>query len=81
MKVPYGDQGLYILDTARWRTFRPVMNKEKCVNCGICLVYCPVNAFYKEAKEIMLSLSYCKGCGICREECPKKAIDWVKEEK
>lgn len=80
MKVPYGDQGLYILETAGWRTHRPVIDKEKCINCGMCLAYCPVNAFYKNRQEIFLSLDYCKGCGICREECPKKAIDWVKEE-
>ena len=81
MKIPYGDHGLYILDTAAWRVNRPVINKEKCINCGICLAYCPVNAFRKEGAEILLDLSYCKGCGICREECPKAAIDWIKEEK
>lgn len=81
MKIPYGDQGLYILETAAWRTHKPVINKKKCVNCGMCLIYCPVNAFYKDGKEVLISLDYCKGCGICREECPKDAIDWIREEK
>ena len=30
--TPIGNDGLYILDTASWRVFRPVMNKEKCVS-------------------------------------------------
>lgn len=81
MKVPYGDQGLYILDTASWRAYRPEIDKDLCVNCGICLSYCPVNSFYKQDKEIILSLEYCKGCGICKQECPKQAIKWLKEEK
>ena len=81
MKVPYGDQGLYILETSGWRTHRPRINKQLCVNCGICLTYCPVGSFYRDDKEIVLNLDYCKGCGICCQECPKKAIEWVKEEK
>ena len=80
MKIPYGDQGLYILETAGWRSHKPVILKERCINCGICAVYCPVNAFYKDGKEILVSLDYCKGCGICCEECPKDAISWEKED-
>ncbi|GAB6173748.1 4Fe-4S binding protein [Paradesulfitobacterium aromaticivorans] len=79
MKTPVGDQGLYILNTAVWRTFRPVINKDLCTNCGICLIYCPVNSVRKINGSIEMDLSYCKGCGICREECPKKAIEWVEE--
>lgn len=29
--TPIGDDGMYVLDTASWRVFRPVMNKEKCI--------------------------------------------------
>ena len=32
--TPLGNQGIYILDTASWRTVRPVMDKNRCVNCG-----------------------------------------------
>ena len=42
--TPVGNEGMYILDTASWRIVKPVMNKEKCVECGICLTYCPVNS-------------------------------------
>lgn len=78
-ETPLGNDGMYILDTAAWRTERPVINKEKCINCGICLGYCPVNSIYAEGKEILISYDYCKGCGICAYECPKQAIDMVPE--
>ena len=72
--TPLGNDGMYILDTASWRVVRPVMDKDRCVNCGICLTYCPVGSIYAEGKKILISYDYCKGCGICAAECPKRAI-------
>lgn len=80
-RVVWGSSGLYVLDTSAWRTFRPEINYDKCVNCGTCLLYCPLCAIGKHDGRISIDLSYCKGCGICRNECPKQAIEWVKEEK
>ncbi len=77
--TPLGNDGMYILDTAAWRIERPVIDKQKCVNCGLCMGYCPVNSIYCEGKEILISYAYCKGCGICAVECPKKAIDMIAE--
>lgn len=65
--TPLGDDGMYILDIAAWRTERPVIDKQLCINCGLCMGYCPVNSIY------------CKGCGICSVECPKKAVSMVPE--
>ena len=81
MKVPYGDKGVYILETSGWRTHRPVIEKQRCTTCGLCLAYCPVGSFYKQDGQVLLSLEYCKGCGICFNECPQKAIKWVKEDR
>lgn len=78
-KTPIGNEGIYLLNTATWRNFRPVMDKEKCINCGICMTYCPVMSIYREGEEYMISYTQCKGCGICAEECPKKAIDMKNE--
>ena len=62
--TPVGDTGMYILDTASWRVFRPVMDKEKCVECGMCLTYCPVNAIVgREDNTYEITYDYCKGCG------------------
>ena len=78
--TPVGREGLYVLDTASWRTVRPVMNKEKCIECGICLTFCPVSSILRQGpKNYVISYDYCKGCGICAVECPKKAIDMVPE--
>lgn len=78
--TPIGDEGIYILDTGKWRKVRPVMDKEKCTECGICLVFCPVNSVSRDdEKKYHISMDYCKGCGICANECPIKAIDMIKE--
>jgi len=78
--TPKGDEGIYCIDTASWRTFKPVMDKAKCIECGLCSVYCPVNSIHKLDGRYSISLEYCKGCGICSNECPKKAIGMVMEE-
>ena len=27
--------------TGSWRTFKPVHDREKCIECGICYYFCP----------------------------------------
>ena len=77
--TPKGGEGMYILDTASWRVFRPVMDKEKCVECGMCMAYCPVNSIVWRDESYVITYDYCKGCGLCAHECPKKAIDMKPE--
>lgn len=77
---PVGSKGMYVLDTASWRTYRPVISKESCINCGICLGFCPVNSIKQSAEQgVYICYDYCKGCGICAVECPKKAITMERE--
>ncbi|MBO5544750.1 MAG: 4Fe-4S binding protein [Oscillospiraceae bacterium] len=77
--TPLGNDGMYVLDTAAWRTHRPVMDKGKCINCGICMGYCPVNSVYYEDGRFQISYDFCKGCGICAVECPRQAIAMLPE--
>ena len=67
--------------TGFWKTFKPVMDKEKCIKCYICWKFCPDVAIHaKEGEYPEFDLEHCKGCGICAYECPKDAIEMVLEE-
>jgi len=67
--------------TGDWRSFKPVIDKNKCIRCGLCWTYCPDMAIRKTSEGFYeVNLDYCKGCGICAEECPVKAITMVEEE-
>ena len=68
--------------TGDWRTFIPVRDEAKCINCMICWVYCPDSCIkVKDAKMTGFDLDYCKGCGICASVCPVKCIKMEKEKK
>ena len=62
--------------TGSWRTFKPVLDKDKCVDCENCYIFCP-DASISTEREI--DYDYCKGCGICANECPVDAIEMIKE--
>lgn len=68
--------------TGDWRSFRPVIDEKKCINCMFCVVYCPENCIKTEDnKRGKIDLDYCKGCGICSKECPVKCIKMEEESK
>ncbi|MDD2936155.1 MAG: 4Fe-4S binding protein, partial [Candidatus Methanomethylophilaceae archaeon] len=55
--------------------YTPVVDKEKCINCLNCWMFCPDNSvIIKEGRLEGFKMSHCKGCGICAQICPKKAI-------
>jgi 2-oxoacid:acceptor oxidoreductase gamma subunit (pyruvate/2-ketoisovalerate family)/2-oxoacid:acceptor oxidoreductase delta subunit (pyruvate/2-ketoisovalerate family) len=60
---------------ADWRTFRPVVDSEKCTGCRMCWVYCPEHCIDMVDDKSVIDYAYCKGCGICVEECPVGAIE------
>ncbi|MCL2497323.1 MAG: 4Fe-4S binding protein [Symbiobacteriaceae bacterium] len=76
--APLGAAGLHIINTGDWRTLRPLLNKEKCLACGLCFLYCPVGSVQAE-DGYRIDYSYCKGCGICARECPGQCITMVPE--
>jgi pyruvate ferredoxin oxidoreductase delta subunit len=61
--------------TGSWRNMKPVRDEEKCIQCGLCKIFCPDFSIDKDS----IDYDYCKGCGICAEECTKDAIEMVKE--
>jgi MinD superfamily P-loop ATPase len=48
-----------------------VVDKTKCVNCGLCREKCRFNAITEEIKVDPIA---CEGCGICAAICPEDAI-------
>lgn len=66
--------------TGSWKSFYPLLAKERCIQCGICWILCPDAAYTQDAEGFYISdLDYCKGCGICAQECPTGAISMLQE--
>lgn len=67
--------------TGSWRDQRPVLDMEKCKDCGQCESVCPDSAVHVVEESYVIDYDYCKGCGLCAYECPADAISMIKEEK
>ncbi len=65
--------------TGSWRTFKPILDHEKCIMCLFCWFYCPEGCIERTNNTLNINYDYCKGCGICASECPKNAIEMVRE--
>ena len=86
MKIPHAKPGTYRENkTGDWRTFRPEIDREKCIKCGMCEDFCPegcISGPRDEAKKpAKVDYDYCKGCGICAANCPVKCIQMKEESK
>jgi len=53
------------------------IDKELCINCGLCSESCRFNAIIKEDKYKVNKLA-CEGCGVCEYVCPVNAINMKK---
>jgi len=62
------------------REASPEWDKDKCIRCGLCYVYCPDGAIYRaDDGYFEAELDKCKGCGICHRECWFGAVTMVME--
>ena len=62
-------------------SFEAKLNKEKCVNCGVCIERCQMNALEFENGEISLNNDRCIGCGLCVTTCPTGALTLIRKPK
>lgn len=51
-----------------------------CVNCGICLAVCPVNAIEEGEHRPFINIAACIECDLCRRECPIPGAIVIKDE-
>jgi ferredoxin len=52
-------------------------NEEKCIHCGLCVVFCPSKSFLieKETQMIKFLKEKCIACEICIKICPPRAME------
>jgi len=58
---------------------KAVLNREKCINCGICVDYCRFGAIVENGRRVSIIDTLCEGCLLCSRVCPHDAII-IKEE-
>ncbi|AJD30704.1 MULTISPECIES: ATP-binding protein [Clostridium] len=58
----------------------PIIDDNKCINCGVCANVCQFNALAKVKDDIMLFQKLCHGCGACKIACKYNAITYDKRD-
>ncbi len=54
-----------------WRVIKPVYNRDICIDCQNCWVFCPDTSIISRDKQMIgIDYNHCKGCGVCVEVCP-----------
>lgn len=67
----YSPSNSFTASVADWRILKPVFNKDYCIDCQFCWVYCPdISIISRDKKMVGVDMDHCKGCGICVEVCP-----------
>lgn len=68
---PYAETNSYTAYVGDWRVVKPVYNRDLCIDCQFCWIYCPdISIISRDKKMIGVDYDHCKGCGICVEVCP-----------
>ena len=49
------------------------INKDKCIECGVCATVCPTQAIKLEDGKYVIDPEKCIECGTCAGVCPMQA--------
>ncbi|MGI6369554.1 MAG: P-loop NTPase [Ignavibacteria bacterium] len=60
---------------------KAILNKEKCINCGICVDYCRFDAIVENELGVSIIDTLCEGCLLCSRVCPHGAITVAEEDR
>lgn len=58
----------------------PIIYKEKCTGCGLCVVNCPTRALTisqgtgDNTYQLLFRHDLCNICGICEKSCPENCL-------
>lgn len=67
----YSANNSFTASVADWRIIKPIFNKDFCIDCQFCWIYCPdISIISRDKKMLGVDMDHCKGCGICVEVCP-----------
>lgn len=58
----------------------PVIDEDKCTDCGVCVDVCQFNALASAGNGILLFEKLCHGCGACEIVCKYGALGYGKRE-
>jgi len=61
--------------------FTSKVDSEKCINCGICVTRCPVDAIKLDGDKIQIDENKCIGCGVCVNFCPNQSLKLERSKK
>ncbi len=54
---------------------KPVIDKDSCTGCTICVEECPTEALdIAEDVAVLANPDVCDSCGVCEEVCPVSCI-------
>lgn len=53
---------------------RITKDKDKCIDCGVCVGICPTNAIAMDDLTVEIDNEKCVYCEVCINACPVKAI-------
>ena len=62
-------------DTANYQTIPPIVTRESCTGCNLCVKSCVYNAIELDKENIaVVNKEKCSGCGLCVTRCNFDAI-------